>query len=638
MQTEKERRQHSSLLLLVSKFADRYKDLVAATLGWMCKGAGWAFDAYYAAPQRGGIYTLDERPMAAQGGGLFSFHGSTLLGGRHHQVVARALAQFETTVVQLDDVDVFGSLFQAGAAALMPPPESVVALYEWAAERLGLPVPTEAVAIQNASLPLGLPYGITQYAYPEVVHREALGVPLGLREEEIVRLTDLGVERVWTVAAEDADRDLWRQAGVELQEAVALSADETYDSFTFRVAERWLDRATGVDMCEPILASHWLPRSVAEDRIQVCGEEMEPTMERLASLAKETGQHTVYGRYAGGPIGGAKNDEALFPLFENDMPYQVIEPRRPVLRVFARDPQPMPQPAMSMFDLEPTDEQLRKWAVQGKVLTTLVFHSGELSHDDAMLNVMDLSAATNVRVGLGVQSPRYQFDPGCVEPMYTPVDQGGVLGLCEPVLHSAGWGILAEALATPGKVGAMMSSAREQIADISGEPFAPRGVYCYLDALPGKWHENREELWQAIADAGFEYVISSVGQGENRVLYRQGDFVVLNMRCCNHYPYSPFVRITKVEQLTSMERWITSTGQPGWIIGVVDTPIFAYSNYLMRGESNPAIRKPVIHRNVRLGRIFSYIENLGEVDKLISATPHTVARYARILHEEGIVQ
>ena len=634
MLTERAKGPRPPLLLLVSKFTNRAKDLVTATLGWMCRQAGWTFDAYYAAPQKGGIYTLDERPMASEGGGLFSFHGSTLLGGRHQQAIARALAQFETTVVRLDDVDLFGSLFQVGAAALISPPGSWAALYGWMAERLEVPLPTEAVAIQNAGLPSGLPYGITQYAYPEVVQRQALGIPLELREEEIAELTDLGVESVWRVAAEGSDHERWLRAGLEIREGLSLSADENYASLTFRIAERWLDRATGVDMCEPVLASHWLPYSVMENRLQVCGEEMEATMERLVPLAKETGQPFVYGRYAGGPIAGAQNDEALFPLFAEGLPYQVIEPRRPVLRVFGRVPQSMPRPAESIFDLEPTDEQLRKWATQGKVLTTLLFHSGELSHDDAMLNVMELSATTNVRVGLGVQAPRYQFDPDCIEPLHIPIDQGGVLGLCEPVLHSAGWGILAEALSAPQKVAAMVRSAWEQIAEIAGEAFAPRGLYCYLDAVPGRWHENRTELWRAIADAGFDYVISSVGQGENRVLYRQGEFVVLNMRCCNHYPYSPFVRITKVEQLTSMERRITSTGNPGWIIGVIDAPIFAYSNYLVRGESNPSLRKPEIHRDVRLGRIFSYIENLGEVDKLVSATPHTIARYARILHLE----
>jgi hypothetical protein len=634
MQIERAKGPRPPLLLLVSKFTNCTKDLVTATLGWMCKQAGWAFDAYYAAPQQGGIYTLDERPMASEGGGLFSFHGSTLLGGRHQQAIARALAQFETTVVRLDDVDLFGSLFQVGAAALISPPGSLVALYGWAVERLGIPMPTEAVAIQNAGLPSGLPYGITQYAYPEVVQRQGLGVPLALQEDAIAELSDLGVESLWTVAVEGSDHERWLQAGLEPQEGLSLSTDETYDSLTFRIAERWRDRATGVDLCEPVLASHWLPYSVMENRLQVCGEELGAAVERLAPLAKETGQLFVYGRYAGGPIGGAKNDEALFPLFAEGLPYQVIEPRRPVLRVFGHVPQPMPRPAASNFDLEPTDEQLRKWATQGKVLTTLLFHSGELSHDDAMINVMELAATTNVRVGLGVQAPRYQFDPDCIEPLHTPIDQGGVLGLCEPVLHSAGWGILAEALTAPRKVTELTRSAREQIAELAGDAFAPRGLYCYLDAVPGRWHEKRIELWQAIADAGFDYVISSVGQGENRVLYRQGDFVVLNMRCCNHYPYSPFVRITKVEQLTSMERWITSTGKPGWIIGVIDAPIFAYANYLVRGESNPSLRKPEIHRGVRLGRIFSYIESLGEVDKLVSATPHTIARYARLLHLE----
>jgi len=630
--------ERKKLILLVAEFSNHYKDLVAATLATLCKKARAAFDVYYAAPQKGGFYTLDDTPVVTEGGGgLFSVYGSTLLGGRHYQTVARALAQFDTYVIKLDDVSVFASLFQSCAHEVIESSGNLLDLYRKCADLLGTVFPDEAVALQTRGIPEGLRYGYIQYAFPEVSYRGAIALPLELSPEEVTNLVQGGIRQVWTVSTANADLSVWHKFEVKVNEADILEENEDYDSFTFRIAQRWNAQTTAVDLCEPVLASYWLPYAIQESRAQVCGTYLNETCERLAPIAAEKGQRMVFGRYAGGPIGGARNDEELFPLFRNNIPFQVIEPARPVGRFVSQTGYVLPQPELSPFDLEPSDEQLEQWVQQGKILTTLVFHSGELSHDDAMYNVMELSALTNVKVGLGVQAPRYTFEPECVEPMHVPVEEGGMLGLCEPVLHSGGYGIIAEALGEPQKIAGLMNEARDEIAKISGDRFAPRGVYCYLDAVPGAWHEKQEVLWEAIADAGFEYLISSVAQGKNQVLYQRDNFVVLNMWYCNHYPYSPFVRITTPTQLSDMERQISGTGQPGWIIGVVDTPIFAYSNYLVLGESNPSLRKPGIYPDVRMGKIFTYIQNRGETDKLVTATPNTIARYARLLLDDGII-
>jgi hypothetical protein len=635
---ETKRLERQTLLFLVAEFSNHFKDLVAATLATMCKKVGVLFDVYYPAPQKGGFYTLDDTPVVTEGGGgLFSVYGSTLLGGRHYQTIARNLAQFDTHVIQLDESSVFASLFKSCASEIIKWDGDITRLYQWCVDFLDIPFPQAAVAFQMKGIPPGLRYGYIQYAFPEVSHRDAIAVPLELSLTEVGTLSGLGVRQVWTLSTKQADLTGWQQAGLEVKPAETLDENENYDSFTFRIAQRWDAKTSAVDLCEPVLASYWLPYAIQESRAQVCGTYLNETCERLAPIAVEKGQRMVFGRYAGGPIGGARNDEELFPLFRNNIPFQVIEPARPVGRVVAQNKKYLPQPQKSPFDLEPPDEELDRWMQQGKILTTLVFHSGELSHDDAMYNVMELSALTQVKVGLGVQSPRYTFEPDCVEPMHIPIEEGGMLGLCEPVLHSGGYGIIAEGLGNPQKIACLMKDARDEIAAITGERFAPRGVYCYLDAIPGAWHEKQYALWEAIDDAGFEYVISSVGQGNNQVLHQRDDFTVLNMWYCNHYPYSPFVRITTPEHLADMERQISGSGQPGWIIGVVDTPIFAYANYLVLGESIPSLRKPGIYPDVRIGRIFSYIQNCGETDKLVTATPRTIARYARLLQANNLV-
>jgi hypothetical protein len=90
-----------ALILMVAKFSDPSKNLAATTLAWMAREKGVEFDASYAADREGGI---------------FSNHGSTALGGRHASTIARALAEFDTTVVRLDDAQIFESLLRAPAA------------------------------------------------------------------------------------------------------------------------------------------------------------------------------------------------------------------------------------------------------------------------------------------------------------------------------------------------------------------------------------------------------------------------------------------------------------------------------------------------------------------------------------------
>jgi len=609
--TDEQRPRKTPLWLLLCRFSEPAKDLVATTLAWMCKEQDIAFDVYYA---------------AYRGGGLFSHHGSTLRGGRHQELVAEALTRHSATVVRLGDVSVFSSLVHCGADRVIDLPDgmSIADMYKLCADVLGAPFPSAAVAVQTADMPEALGHGIAQYAFPEAVARRAVAVPLELEEAHIKHLAELGVGSVSPVAKADAPVAHWRNAGIAVDTADLLRPDDDYTSLTFRIADRYLEQASGIDMCEPLLASSWLPFCVRENRLQVTGEQMASVTARLAPMVSERGARVVYGRWGGGAIGGATSDQDLFPLFEKTVAFQVIEPARPVLSVLSMQPTPLAQPATGPFELEPSDDQLRAWANKGRILVTLITHSGELSHDDAISNTIDLSAATGVKLGIGVHAQRYAFNPACMEQAHVPVDEGGALGVCEPVLHSSGVGIVAESLAAPDRLAEMMADARASIAGMAGERFAPRGVYCYLDAAPHAWRKRPESLWRAIADAGFEYVVSSVDQGDTTILYRDGDFVVLNLCGVSKYPYSPFMRVDRLNHLVDAERRLERSPAPSWMIGVLDIPLYGYSTYLTLGDPS---------RGLRLGDFMTYIQNRGESGRLISATPHTIARYARMLDD-----
>jgi hypothetical protein len=103
------------------------------------------------------------------------------------------------------------------------------------------------------------------------------------------------------------------------------------------------------------------------------------------------------------------------------------------------------------------------------------------------------------------------------------------------------------------------------------------------------------------------------------------------------YPYSPFIRANGVEQLAEIERFYTRESRPGYILAVLDTPIFAYSSYLIKGKSRPMEFLPLVYKDARIGDFFEYVRSRGATHKIISATPHTIARYARLLHDMSLL-
>lgn len=197
------------------------------------------------------------------------------------------------------------------------------------------------------------------------------------------------------------------------------------------------------------------------------------------------------------------------------------------------------------------------------------------------------------------------------------------MGLVEPLLHSSGLGIVAESLGDAQIIARQMAEARSKISTVTGERFAPRGVYPYLDVLPRQWQDHNLGLWDAIADQGFEYVISSSSQSNDpAILYERGRFAVLNQDGKCHYPYSPFFRIDVADDLLAHERYLVNRGGPGWMMPVLDCPIYAYSSYLSVGD-------PFARRG-GLGQFYRYIMKGGESGRVVSATPHTIVRFAQL--------
>jgi hypothetical protein len=218
-------------------------------------------------------------------------------------------------------------------------------------------------------------------------------------------------------------------------------------------------------------------------------------------------------------------------------------------------------------------------------------------------------------MGMGVLLSRYRTCPQQWEMLSVPREDGGVKGLIEPLLHCGGMGILAEANCPPDRLAEHCRGALDGIDEIAGPAGRPRGYYAFLDTDLATLTQPCPEAWKAIASAGLEYVLSSMSPGRNRLLYRNGDFGVINQTSRSVCPASPFVRITTVEDLTEY----APKTRPGWLVGALDAPVIAFDSYIWKQGR----------------RFLEIVDFVQGSDTFINVLPGTIARYARILGDRG---
>jgi hypothetical protein len=299
---------------------------------------------------------------------------------------------------------------------------------------------------------------------------------------------------------------------------------------------------------------------------------------------------------------------------------QITEPNRPAFPVLAETPQPW-SPAPGYAEDEYSDDELRRLAADGAVLTTMLWHSGEIAHNESMLNLLDLVGATGLKMGVGVHAARYETAPQQWELLAVGTERGGVRGLVEPLLHSGGRGVLAEYDCPPAALTGHCAAALDRIRDIAGEAHTPRGYYAFCDTDLETLAPAPEEVYAAIEAAGLDYVVSSARPGRNRVLRRTANCLVLNQSARSVAHASPFVRVTTEEEL----REDVAPTRPGWVVATLDAPVIAFGPYIWRHGS-------------RFMRVVDWFTSSGDAGERRNVLPSTVARYARILQDEGWVR
>lgn len=595
----------NTMWLLISDLKNPFIHLIIPSLAWLTDEADVEFECYL---------------ESERNGQLFARTGSTVLGGHHHQQFNYLNSIYDIKYIIFGESTVFRSSITAFDSEILIETNSLAELYSVIKSRAGIEkndiifTGDSFINIDGNTLELG------PYLFPEIYYRKALAYPFDGMDNQ---LKENDQENKYYIFLNDDQRQKLLNTYPDVKEIDRIKNDDSYGSITLRIADRWKDKADGLAFGDPAAILSQLATLCLESRIAVYGKKVKKAQsevevsdytedkteiaDEIIQLAEEIDNPVLVGRQTG--------DGDLFAWSKAGICLQIMDPNRPPFPIVKNIDHHWLKTGSTLYEQEPSDEDLERYAEEGKILTTLIWHSGEMAHNEAMLNLFELSCITGLKMGIGVHAARYQTCPQLWELMNIPQERGGVKGLIEPVLHSGGLGVMAEINCPPDKLKKHCQSALKQIKKITGEEGLPRGYYAFMDADMCSLEPGNDKMYEAIEDSGLEYIISSAQPGRNRIIKKTDNSIIVNQTCRSIASASPFIRFTTVEELKEN----TPAIRPGWIIGTLDAPVIAFNPYIWRHGS-------------RFMKILDWIQSK---EHIINVTPNVIARYARILQEKN---
>ncbi|ALG72316.1 hypothetical protein VY88_31655 [Azospirillum thiophilum] len=676
------------LLLYLAHGGDPQRVAVAPVLAAAAERAGWAFDLYYDGRRSGRHFGGWEEGNRTEATGS----GSLMAGGRHLDHALWLTTCYRVVALGDPASPLWPVVESSGECALRS--SDPAALYETAFRLLGQPIPDEVAVLDMApQTPLGIV--AAPFLYPRLMAAPCLGIEAGADVALRERLEVLGARRFVGVCV-DPVRARRFPGGLDAVEGKV--AGESYASFSAGLARRHAAWGRGTLLGDPDLIAAQLPLAAAKRLLPLYGRPQTDVIERAADLIR-TGADPVYGRQF--------DDHDFFALGRLGRGLQIVDPDPPFASTAAL-PLRIPEPPRPVTDFEPDDATLRRWAAEGRVLTTLVLWSGMIRELHCIPRILDLVAATGLRCGLVVTVDSLtQSSPADLALLAVPEERGGVLGRVELLLGSTGRGVCAEGEMDEGELGRLLTDARAEVASMLPPGLMPRGWWPLVDAplVPGRtprlhWEEGhpvlrisprprpaetpaagatasedapshivpapaapihtappdappamdarrlignalrryrldrfyeawrpydsarpgpiRPEIAAAVRAAGFDYMWTKAGFGSAGPALVDGGFVALPFTAGDWDGWSPFYTLRNTAQVRAAERRLTRSGKPGWLASNIDSIL-----WMLPGE--------VLEKGRALFQVAQLVAGGGGTGTLVNVTPHTVARYARIL-------
>jgi hypothetical protein len=638
------------------------RDAVCATLAWIARDEGSLLECYYSAPSTGGHYGGGHPSLTP----LRQLRGGTFGGGRHMEQLLLVLQGFECEAVCLGP-GIFDDLLADLHVPVRARDDDAGHLYTQLLAR-SVAEPQGWLVIGDGGRPQGI--SLAAYAYPEVFHRRLLAFPEGAE----LSPSDHPVEGVWLEhppAGGVARLDQPEESSVAVQ--------------TAWMARRWCAQGSGFLLGDPELIGRWTPTAIRKGWLPIFAM---PQREILRHLdLKDAKQSIVYGRQ--------QDDSDFLALSRAGLAFQLVDPGRPVFPVLAEiHPRRAPAPRV---ESEPSDGQLKEWAREGRVLTSLLFWTGmmrELENLYALTEAIELSELAAGFV-LTTASFEYMWAPP-LSLQWVEQSLGGLQGKVETLLASGGEGAFLESEVPVERFRDTLKESVDRLGAWLGQENIPRGWWGVMDAPlvarnaprltfkpdrpyaslryrgsgpdrpastsasgPGERtavrpfakrlrHAVRRSavggfleplrpfdgfepgppgraLLTAVRDAGFGYALTKSGfGGRPKVVTGIDGLTVMNYTTGRWDGWTPFVTVNSLGDLQAAERRLVRQGRPGWLLGTLDTCLWAFSG-------------TVLDRGRSLLEICSWTARGGSSRTLVNVLPGVIARYAAILAEMGAV-
>jgi hypothetical protein len=654
-----------NLLLFFTSADHPQRDAACATLAWLAAAEGSLFECYFDSTHSG-IHFGGGHPGWYDAADL---RGGTVTGGRHIEAFHLLLQHFQCEAVCLGPTLFEGPLRSAGIP-IRSRSGQLTRFYREVFESSTVQWPETLLVVGDGGRPQGI--RLSPYAFPEIVNRRLLAVGDG----EQLPVTGLGAETTLEGLWLPPERlKAWREAGHELAEITGPPTGSPVAEQTAWMAERWQETSTGFLLGDPELVGRWTPSAARYGWTPLYGIPQAKVIDKMSGVIAKTS--LAHGRQY--------HDEDFFILSKLGVGFQVIDPGSPPFPVIRESRTCWPKPPIE--PLEPSDEDLLRWADEGRVLSTILFWTGMIRELQNLYPLADLLSLTGLHAGLVVTTESFAYMSGPpLTLVAVPRESGGLFPRVELLLTDTGSGVLVAADAPPEKFAATLAKSVEELAGRLGDPtLVPKGWWAHMDAPMTlrrrpriSWFPDRPRLRVRYASRNRELSEPTVGDGAQESLRNRARARVRQSWLARYFaPLRPYeswrpglpsrsvlegVRnagfeyaITKsafgpvpramidVQGLTVLNQ--TAGRWDGWspfhtINALIDLED-AERSLLNRDRPGWLLGAldtclwtftgPVWKRGTELGNICSWLAAGGRSGRLINVTPRTVARYSRLL-------
>jgi hypothetical protein len=319
----------------------------------------------------------------------------------------------------------------------------------------------------------------------------------------------------------------------------------------------------------------------------------------------------------------------------------------------------------------------------------MVFWTGMVRELECLYALADILSLTRLKAGLALTVESFHFaDSTPLALLSAAPEVGGLRGQVETLLASAGAGGMIESAAPPERFARTLADSVAALARLAGQDQVPKGWWGVMDAplLPRRigrvkfearppaiklryrrralspdpgsagggrrpdlrsriresplgnlfepirpFDESRpgrpvRSVLNAVRSAGFEYALTKSEFGSPPTVATGVDgLTVLNYTAGRWDGWTPFETVNELGDLVRAERRLLRSKKPGWLLGGIDTCLWAFSGH-------------VWDRGRELRDMCRWMAGGGSSGELVNVTPGTAARYARILADEGLIR